>query len=315
MDANGYIGLGGYEPNPSYKVNVASSRILTLSSTKIGINTTPNSTYCFDLNAKGRIYNSYNNHIIFDFQGGYYASAIYPATNNTCSLGTSTKKFNYIYTYGLNTTSDARQKENIRKVKNMLDIVLEMEPVKYDLKKKYAYFDTTITDQAIIAKLDKDRIDRFGFLAQDLEEILPEVVKYDDSTDVYGIDYIEIIPVLVCAMHEQQEKIEELEEKIKEKSAVEAIPDIQKSKTALLQNRPNPFSENTLIEYSLAEDVASATLYIYDMNGTQLRSIPLHQRGEGSVEINGGELKAGMYMYTMITDGQVIDTKTMVLTD
>jgi hypothetical protein len=315
MDANGYIGLGGYEPNPSYKVNVASSRILTLSSTKIGINTTPNSTYCFDLNAKGRIYNSYNNHIIFDFQGGYYASAIYPATNNTCSLGTSTKKFNYIYTYGLNTTSDARQKENIRKVKNMLDIVLEMEPVKYDLKKKYAYFDTTITDQAIIAKLDKDRIDRFGFLAQDLEEILPEVVKYDDSTDVYGIDYIEIIPVLVCAIQDQQEMIEDLKDQIKEKSATETVPDMRESKTALLQNRPNPFSENTLIEYSLAEDVASANLYIYDMNGTQLRSIPLHQRGEGSVEIHGGELKAGMYMYSMIADGRVIDTRTMVLTD
>jgi len=51
------------------------------------------------------------------------------------------------------------------------------------------------------------------------------------------------------------------------------------------------------------------------MNGTQLKSIPLNQKGNGSITINGSELKAGMYMYTLITDRQVVDTKRMILTD
>ena len=83
----------------------------------------------------------------------------------------------------------------------------------------------------------------------------------------------------------------------------------------LYQNSPNPFSVSTKIEYYLPADVQKATIYIYDMNGTQLKSIPLNQKGNGSITINGSELKAGMYMYTLIADGQVIDTKRMILTD
>jgi hypothetical protein len=37
-----------------------------------------------------------------------------------------------------------------------------------------------------------------------VEKVLPEVVHYDDSTDVYAISYSKIIPVLVEAMKEQQ---------------------------------------------------------------------------------------------------------------
>jgi len=51
------------------------------------------------------------------------------------------------------------------------------------------------------------------------------------------------------------------------------------------------------------------------MNGTQLKSIELHPKGNGSITINGGEFNAGMYIYTLIADGQVIDTKQMILTD
>jgi len=83
----------------------------------------------------------------------------------------------------------------------------------------------------------------------------------------------------------------------------------------LYQNSPNPFSVSTKIEYYLPADVQKATIYIYDMNGTQLKSIPLNQKGNGSITINGNELKAGMYMYSLIADGQVVDTKRMILTD
>jgi hypothetical protein len=47
----------------------------------------------------------------------------------------------------------------------------------------------------------------------------------------------------------------------------------------------------------------------------QLKSIGLHQKGEGSIAIEGNELKPGMYLYALIADGQIIDTKKMVLTD
>lgn len=52
-----------------------------------------------------------------------------------------------------------------------------------------------------------------------------------------------------------------------------------------------------------------------NMNGTQLISIQLHLRGDGSITVNGNEFKAGMYLYALIADGNVINTKRMILTD
>jgi len=83
----------------------------------------------------------------------------------------------------------------------------------------------------------------------------------------------------------------------------------------LMQNHPNPFNVNTTIEFFLANDVNDAKIYIYNMNGTQLKSIELHQKGDGSITLNGGELQAEMYMYSLVTDGQLIDTKQMLLTE
>ncbi|MEN8157549.1 MAG: T9SS type A sorting domain-containing protein [Bacteroidota bacterium] len=91
--------------------------------------------------------------------------------------------------------------------------------------------------------------------------------------------------------------------------------DIDQPPTTLFQNAPNPFSEGTKIKYYLEEQVGTATIFIYDMNGKQLRSNKLRLRGSGEITINSGELDAGMYMYTLIADGQVIGTKQMILTD
>lgn len=82
----------------------------------------------------------------------------------------------------------------------------------------------------------------------------------------------------------------------------------------LFQNSPNPFSENSVIEYVLGEGVKNAIINIYDMKGIQVKSIPIISLGKGNIIINGNEFKAGMYIYTLIIDGRAIDTKTMILT-
>ena len=85
--------------------------------------------------------------------------------------------------------------------------------------------------------------------------------------------------------------------------------------TELYQNTPNPFSENTTISYQIAEDVKDASLYIYDMNGKQIKRFSINERGILSTTINGSDLDAGMYLYSLIADDQIINTKRMVLTD
>jgi len=78
---------------------------------------------------------------------------------------------------------------------------------------------------------------------------------------------------------------------------------------------PTLFSTETNIRFELPETVASAQLYICNMTGALLKTIPLNQRGPGNVNINGNELNAGMYLYSLVTDGKIVDTKQMLLTE
>lgn len=38
------------------------------------------------------------------------------------------------------------------------------------------------------------------------------------------------------------------------------------------------------------------------------------QYGHGTVIVSGGTLAAGMYVYSLVVDGQIVDTKQMILT-
>jgi len=82
----------------------------------------------------------------------------------------------------------------------------------------------------------------------------------------------------------------------------------------LEQNAPNPFYDETIIQYFLPEKVDSATMRFTDWQGRNLKTIPLQNSGHGTISISAKELAAGTYAYTLIMDGKIVDTKKMVLT-
>jgi hypothetical protein len=49
------------------------------------------------------------------------------------------------------------------------------------------------------------------------------------------------------------------------------------------------------------------------MQGTLVKSFPLELRGQGTVTVNGSELRAGVYLYTLIVNGKEADVKRMSL--
>ncbi len=63
-------------------------------------------------------------------------------------------------------------------------------------------------------KDDKFQKVQAGFLAQDVEKVIPEAVITNDSTRIKSLSYSEIIPYLVEAIKEQQAQIEELKKKV-----------------------------------------------------------------------------------------------------
>lgn len=164
----------------------------------------------------------------------------------------------------------------------------------------------------------------FGLMAVQLQQIYPELV-YENQNGDLCINYIEMIPLLVESIKELKAEIATLQTGGNGGAVVmsRAIGDSNEGELEkedalvipmLKQNNPNPFTENTVIEYSLPETVQTANIYIYDMNGAQIMQIPVTDRGRSSITVNGGQLNAGMYIYSLIADGKVIDTKRMILT-
>ena len=80
-----------------------------------------------------------------------------------------------------------------------------------ELVEKGTGISTNVTtgDQTIIAKEGKETI---GFIAQELEKVVPEAViaPQDPSNEFYTVSYSIVIPVLTKAIQEQQAEIEQL---------------------------------------------------------------------------------------------------------
>jgi hypothetical protein len=96
-------------------------------------------------------------------------------------------------------TSDARLKRNIQPLTNALDVVQQLRPVSYEKRADLRSNDYSMK--------------QMGFIAQELESVLPNSVQTDKSADaIKSVDYISIIPVLTKALQEQQELIAKQQE-------------------------------------------------------------------------------------------------------
>ncbi len=202
-----------------------------------------------------------------------------------------------------------------------LDKILKLNPITFNYKQSFYYSDSIPEE---IKKIkDKKRKNRYGFSAQAVEKVLPEVVGYNHDGGFMTLNYIEIIPILTKAIQEQHELILDLQSKVenghkkilKSTRAMTSTPEPENDKPSLVQNQPNPFTENTRIEYYLPPETNQANLYIYNMQGKQIDSHALSSRGHGHLTIQGHSLPAGMYLYALVADGKEVGTKRMMLTE
>ena len=78
----------------------------------------------------------------------------------------------------------------------------------------------------------------------------------------------------------------------------------------LQQNQPNPFNQSTIIRYRLPQN-ASGQINVYDNNGKLLKSYKANESGQTT--ISAGELKSGIYNYTLLVNGRQVDAKKLVI--
>lgn len=111
--------------------------------------------------------------------------------NNTVMLGNASTTNLYCYG-GLSSPSDIKLKENVEDLPYGLDDVAQMRPVEYDLK--------------------SDGRHDIGFIAQEMQEVVPDVVK-EMGDGTLSIEYAKLVPVLVNAIKELQAEVELLKSK------------------------------------------------------------------------------------------------------
>ena len=79
----------------------------------------------------------------------------------------------------------------------------------------------------------------------------------------------------------------------------------------LEQNVPNPFAEQTSISYFIPEDAKSANIIFFDTKGRHIKTVEV-EKGYGIMSVFAHNLSTGTYSYSLVLDGEVVETKRMV---
>ena len=239
-----------------------------------------------------------------------------------------------VFTPSVCTVSDSRLSENVtsmgetdRNGEQTLQKILSMNVVEFNRKNMLQ----ERTDNANVelpeemsGLVEAERAEmealaaqrHYGLIAQELKDIYPTLVQ--EGQDGYlSINYTEMVPILIRSIQALKQELDEMkgagvDDKSLSRNTATGITSTASSGNILYQNTPNPFKEKTVIRFRLADDAQNAAICIFDLTGKQLKKLPISS-GETSVSVNGWELGEGMFLYTLLVNGQEIDTKRMII--
>lgn len=140
----------------------------------------------------------------FNSTASGYAYWIYKKISNiqfitTTSASSVLIQKDLVVNGAINNSSDIKLKENIEDIKD--DEYNEILKVR---AKKYNYIN------------DENKKIRYGVIAQELENFFPHLVSEiieDDGSVTKSVNYIDMIPILLCKIQKMQKEIDELKEK------------------------------------------------------------------------------------------------------
>ena len=164
----------------------------------------------------------------------------------------------------------------------------------------------------------------YGFIAQEVEKVMPEAV-IKDANGRYAVEYNAFIPVLVESQKEIMKENEKLKSRLsvmEEKFALleRSISQVCESGCAgltkttpenlLFQSIPNPTDKDALVNYFLIKEDAKAKIVLFTQEGKDMEFHNLEpKKGNGSIRLSLDGLSNGTYLYSLIVEGKVIDTK------
>lgn len=136
--------------------------------------------------------------------GVSYANRFEVQQDGKVGIGTSSPGANLhvvgdiCYTGSIGACSDARYKTDIETIDDALETLLNLRGIKYNWKQKE------------YSVMNFDNKTHLGLIAQEVKEVLPEIVIVDENGDM-SVDYSRLTPLLLEAIREQQKTINDLE--------------------------------------------------------------------------------------------------------
>lgn len=248
--------------------------------------------------------------------------------------------------------SDAAIKTNVQSLNNVAHQLQQLQPVSFQ------YTNTAIP------QLNLSAGNHYGLIAQQVEQVLPNLVQNTQVAPVYdslgqvihpaatvkSVNYVEIIPLLIQAFQEQQQKIAQQDSLLQSmqqqlqllagmitnccnaaqpmqiQSNNPSMPSIHheyslevrlcnEDMVVLNQNAPNPFKEKTTITWYLPERIQRAQLVFTNNLGQVIKMVDIRENGHAKLVVYADDLSSGLYNYSLIVDGQIIETQRMTKVD
>jgi hypothetical protein len=131
-----------------------------------------------------------------DLFGNNSNGIIYVKNNSDVAKITMTASSGDVTADTFTTSSSKKFKTNIKKLKSGIDIIDKLKPVSFKRK-------------------DSKQKD-IGLIAEEVDKILPVIVKHNDKNEAEGLDYSKLTVVLINAVKQLSTEVKELKKKLKD---------------------------------------------------------------------------------------------------
>lgn len=148
-----------------------------------------------------------------------FSHNVLPQSTNSISIGSASNRWTEVFAVnGTIQTSDIKLKKEIKNLEYDSETLMKLKPVSYFWKNE-SYKNTKVER--------KEQKRKIGFIAQELQKVLPEVVQEKHWREVsgeykkikmdrLGVSYSELIPLIVSSIKNQQKEIEDIKKTQKE---------------------------------------------------------------------------------------------------
>ena len=222
---------------------------------------------------------------------------------------------------------NAKNTQTLRPINSALDGIASANPFMYIVRTQVPGIGTgVVPDSATLTGTvapTSDPVVSFGksYYALDVNAVkqsFPALIIKDAQGNEY-VNYTQLVPILVQAIKELKTELDDLKEAVASSGTrkVNAATNIATNTLdegwgSISQNTPNPFTGQSTVRVSVPDDASDAYVDILTLNGASLKRIPV-SNGLSEVSLSSFEFAPGTYLYTLVVNGKVSETRRMIV--